>query len=73
MRLSNTIPAHCLRRQQLLVLTRKVNQSILVSCAEAEVRFKIVRCGKDKVTVGIEAPPGVKILRSELEGERPAA
>ena len=61
------------RRKPLLVLTRKLDQSIVVSCEEAEVRFKIIRCGRDKVSVGVEAPPGVKILRAELQGERPAA
>jgi carbon storage regulator CsrA len=61
------------RRQSLLVLTRKLDQSIVVSCDEVEVRFKIIRCGRDKVSVGIEAPPGVKILRAELQAERPAA
>ena len=57
----------------MLVLTRKLDQSIVVICDEAEVRFKIIRCGRDKVSVGIEAPPGVKILRAELQAERPAA
>jgi carbon storage regulator CsrA len=61
------------RRQSLLVLTRKLGQSIVVSCDEAEVRVKIIRCGRDKVSVGIEAPPGVKILRGELQAGRPAA
>jgi carbon storage regulator CsrA len=56
----------------LLVLTRKLDQSIVVSCEEVEVTFKIIRCGRDKVSVGIEAPPGVKILRAELQAERPA-
>jgi carbon storage regulator CsrA len=61
------------RRKPLLVLTRKPDQTIVVSCSEAEVRFKIIRCSRDKVAVGVEAPPNVKILRGELEGERPAA
>jgi carbon storage regulator CsrA len=60
-------------RQSLLVLTRKPDQSIVMSCDEAEVRVKIIRCGKDKVSVGVEAPPQVKILRAELQGDRPAA
>jgi carbon storage regulator CsrA len=61
------------RRKPLLVLTRKPDQTIVVSWSEVEVRFKIIRCGRDKVAVGVEAPPNVKILRGELEGERPAA
>jgi carbon storage regulator CsrA len=57
----------------VLVLTRKPDQSIVVSCDEAEVIFTIIRSGKDKVSVGIEAPPAVRILRGELRGEQPAA
>jgi carbon storage regulator CsrA len=61
------------RREPLLVLTRKPDQTIVVSCREAEVRFKIIRCGRDKVAVGVEAPSNVKILRGELQDEKPAA
>jgi len=57
----------------LLVLTRKTSQSIVLTCEESEVRLKIIRVGRDKVSVGVEAPLSVKILRAELEGERPAA
>ena len=57
----------------MLVLTRKPDESIVVSCEEAEVRLKIIDIGKDRVRVGIEAPPSVKILRAELERDRPAA
>jgi len=56
-----------------LVLTRKSDESILVSCEETEVRLKIIDIGKDRVRVGIEAPPSVKILRAELKHGRPAA
>jgi sRNA-binding carbon storage regulator CsrA len=45
----------------------------VVSCKEAEVRFKIIRSSRDKVAVGVEAPPNVKILRGELQDEKPAA
>jgi carbon storage regulator CsrA len=57
----------------MLVLTRKTSQSIVLTCEESEVRLKIIRVGRDKVSVGVEAPLNVKILRAELEGERPAA
>jgi carbon storage regulator CsrA len=57
----------------MLVLTRKTSQSIVLTCEESEVRLKIIRVGRDKVSVGVEAPLSVKILRAELEGERPAA
>jgi carbon storage regulator CsrA len=57
----------------MLVLTRKTNQSIVLTCDESEVRLKIIRVGRDKVSLGVEAPLTVKILRSELRGDRPAA
>jgi len=56
-----------------LVLTRKTSQSIVLTCEEFEVRLKIIRVGRDKVSLGVEAPPSVKVLRSELQGQRPAA
>jgi carbon storage regulator CsrA len=62
-----------LRRKWLLVLTRKTSQSIILTCEESEVRLKIIRIGRDKVSLGVEAPPSVKVLRSELQGDRPAA
>jgi carbon storage regulator CsrA len=57
----------------MLVLTRKTCQSIILTCEEAVVRLKIIRVGRDKVSLGVEAPLSVKVLRSELQGDRPAA
>ena len=57
----------------MLVLTRKTSQSIILTCEESVVRLKIIRVGRDKVSVGLEAPPSVKILRSELQGDLPTA
>ena len=57
----------------MLVLTRKTSQSIILTCEESVVRLKVIRIGRDKVSLGVEAPPSVKVLRSELEGDRPAA
>ena len=57
----------------MLVLTRKTSQSIVLTCEESEVRLKVIRVGRDKVSLGVEAPLSVKILRAELEGDRPAA
>ncbi len=62
-----------LPRTPLLVLTRKPAQSIVASFEEAEVRFTIIRHNGDRVTVGVEAPPTVKIMRAELLDEGPAA
>jgi carbon storage regulator CsrA len=57
----------------VLVLTRKTNQSIVLTCDDSEVRLKIIRVGRDKVSLGVEAPLNVEVLRSELRDNRPAA
>lgn len=50
----------------MLVLTRKLNEAIQAG----EVRFTIVAVGKDRVRVGIDAPPHVNVVRTELLGEQ---
>jgi carbon storage regulator CsrA len=57
----------------MLVLTRKTSQSIVLTCDESEVTLKIIRVSRDKVSLGVEAPLNVKVLRAELRGDRPAA
>ena len=57
----------------MLVLTRKSNQSIVLTCDGSEVKLKIIHVGRDKVSVGVEAPLSVKILREELQRNQPAA
>ncbi len=57
----------------MLVLTRKTNQAIVLTCDESEVKLKIIHVGRDKVSVGVEAPLSVKILREELTANSPAA
>ena len=57
----------------MLVLTRKTSQSIVLTCDDSEVILKIIRVGRDKVSLGVEAPLRVKVLRSELQRDRPAA
>jgi len=46
----------------MLVLSRKVNQKIRVG----DVEITIVRLGAAAVRIGIEAPPDVPIVRTEL-------
>ena len=50
----------------MLVLSRKQNQRIRVG---ESVVVTIVRISGDKVRIGIEAPPQVRVLRDELEDE----
>ena len=50
----------------MLVLSRKQQQSILLHCDQGQIRVKIIELGRDRVSVGVEAPDHVKILREEL-------
>ena len=48
----------------MLVLSRKQNERIRVGDS---VVVTVVRVSGDKVRIGIEAPPSVRVLRDELE------
>jgi carbon storage regulator len=52
----------------MLVLSRKQNERIRVGDS---VVVTVVRVSGDKVRIGIEAPPNVRVLRDELELELP--
>jgi carbon storage regulator len=52
----------------MLVLTRKLNQSILI---DGDIRVMVVELHGNQVRLGIDAPKSVRILREELR--RPAA
>ncbi|MBM4021692.1 MAG: carbon storage regulator [Planctomycetes bacterium] len=52
----------------MLVLSRKENERIRVG---ESVVVTIVRVSGDKVRIGIEAPPHVRVLRDELESALP--
>ena len=55
----------------MLVLTRKVNQSIVIG---DDVRIVVVAIERDQVKLGIEAPREVAVRRSEVpeKGEPPS-
>jgi carbon storage regulator len=53
-------------RGSMLVLSRKQNERIRVG---ESVVVTVVRVSGDKVRIGIEAPPHVRVLRDELEEE----
>lgn len=62
-----TFIPHIIRMEALmLVLSRKQNERIRVGDS---VVVTIVRVSGDKVRIGIEAPPNVRVLRDELEPE----
>ena len=55
----------------MLVLTRKLGEKILIG---DDITITVVDIGKSRVKVGIKAPAGHSILRSELVSEpEPAA
>ena len=54
------------RLHDMLVLTRKPGQSIILS---GGIRFVIKRISGGQVRVGIEAPEHVKIIRDEINVE----
>lgn len=47
----------------MLVISRKVGESFLIS---DNIKVTIVSLGNDKVTLGIEAPKEITIMREEL-------
>jgi carbon storage regulator len=50
----------------MLVLSRKQNERIRVG---ESVVVTVVRVSGDKVRIGIEAPPNVRVLRDELDAD----
>ena len=53
----------------MLILTRKVDQAILI---EGDIKVVILGVERDRVKIGIAAPPDVMVLREELCEEPPA-
>lgn len=50
----------------MLILSRRESECIHLG---ENIVLTIVSLGNDKVRIGVQAPPGVRILRSELEVE----
>lgn len=48
----------------MLILSRREAECI---CLGDDIVLTIVAVGNDKVRIGVKAPPGVRILRNELE------
>ena len=51
----------------MLALTRRINESVIIN---HNIKIVIVDVSGDKVRVGVEAPAGVVVLRSELVKDR---
>jgi carbon storage regulator len=51
----------------MLVLSRKLSQQILIA---SDITITVVKIEGNHVRLGIEAPPGISILREELVGRQ---
>jgi carbon storage regulator len=47
----------------MLVISRKVGESLVIS---DQIKITITSLSSDKVTIGIEAPREIKVIREEL-------
>lgn len=47
----------------MLVITRKTGEELRIG---ENIRVTVVETAKDRVKIGIEAPPDIRIIRSEL-------
>ena len=50
----------------MLVLGRRVNQTIVVDTTDGQIKFLIVRLSDDRVRIGVDAPKHVNICRGEI-------
>jgi carbon storage regulator len=58
------------REGGMLVLSRKPSQQVMIG---SDIRITVVRIDRNQVRLGIQAPAGLSILRSELAGVPPAS
>jgi carbon storage regulator CsrA len=54
----------------MLVLTRKLNERIVLTIGSCEIEIAVVRLGNQAVRIGVEAPEDVKVMRGELVGSK---
>lgn len=47
----------------MLVITRKVGEGLIIG---GNIRVTVVDTARDRVKVGIDAPPDIRIIRNEL-------
>ena len=50
----------------MLVLTRKEQQSVVLTIDGHEILVKCLSCEQGRMRLGIQAPPEVKVMREEI-------
>jgi carbon storage regulator len=60
---SNSLPHSNSRKNQMLVLSRKVGEKLVV---DGKITVEVVKIQGNRISLGITAPADVKILRGEL-------
>lgn len=50
----------------MLVISRYKDESIILELQDIKIVVKLVRCSRDKASIGIQAPQTVHIIRGEL-------
>lgn len=63
------LAAYAKERAPMLVLSRKLNQSIVIG---PDVRIVVLSVDRNNVRIGIEAPPDVRVHRAEIAAPRAA-
>jgi len=51
----------------MLVLTRRIDEAIIINVPGADIKIKILEVNGQQVRVGIEAPKECNIYRQELK------
>lgn len=54
----------------MLILTRRIEQSIYIETPDGRVQVMVLGVERDRVKLGILAPVSVRVLREELAGEQ---
>lgn len=47
----------------MLILTRKINQALVIA---GNIQVQVLAIDRDRVKIGVSAPPDVTVLREEL-------
>jgi len=55
----------------MLVLSRKLNEDIIIGEGAKKVTVRVVEIASDKVRLGFIAPDGVTIMRTEIIAKKP--